>query len=450
MRYLLLISIYWLASWLFYRLFLEKERFLRLNRLYLLFTFALSLVLPFLSWSMFLPSPDWTNTPEIWLPVVAIQSEVAAVAGEASKFNWRLLLLTIWGVGSAVVLYRFAGNLWELSQLIRNGQKVKHTGYAQIKHPKIDAPFSWFSFLFWNGSQDLTEDESQAIIAHELAHIQQGHSWDLLFMELGKIIFWWNPLWYAYRHSIEAVHEYLADTQALKSITKSDYGRLLLRQHLLPQPRLLIHTFHTSQLKKRIIMMTKSPSSLLALGKYLMFFPVLLFVLLACEDAEAQQEVAQKAEQELQEPQYYDQVDTIVTFHPESMEEEVQFVKTRIYEVVDQMPVFGDCSDAEGKELSQCSYKNLLMHIYENIKYPEAARTAGQEGTVLLSFVVDKTGEVTNATTVEGKTTEHIILNNTALGMLEDLPKFSPGRQDDQAVNVKMVLPIKFKLADDQ
>ncbi|MEO0877515.1 MAG: M56 family metallopeptidase, partial [Bacteroidota bacterium] len=220
MRYLLLISIYWLASWLFYRLFLEKERFLRLNRLYLLFTFALSLVLPFLSWSMFLPSPDWTNTPEIWLPVVAIQSEVAAVAGEASKFNWRLLLLTIWGVGSAVVLYRFAGNLWELSQLIRNGQKVKHTGYAQIKHPKIDAPFSWFSFLFWNGSQDLTEDESQAIIAHELAHIQQGHSWDLLFMELGKIIFWWNPLWYAYRHSIEAVHEYLADTQALKSITK--------------------------------------------------------------------------------------------------------------------------------------------------------------------------------------------------------------------------------------
>ncbi|MEO0728674.1 MAG: energy transducer TonB, partial [Bacteroidota bacterium] len=78
------------------------------------------------------------------------------------------------------------------------------------------------------------------------------------------------------------------------------------------------------------------------------------------------------------------------------------------------------------------------------------ARDAGQEGTVLLSFVVDKTGEVTNATTVEGKTTEHMILNDTALGMLEDLPKFSPGRQDGQAVNVKMILPIKFKLTDDQ
>ena len=329
MRYLLLLTVYWLASWLFYRVFLEKERFLRLNRLYLLFTFVLGLLLPLVSWSMFLPSPNWVAAPpEIWLPAVAIQSELTNATGGGSPLNWSKILLTIWALGSAVVLYRFASNLWELSRLIRTGQRVHHTYYIQIKHPEIAAPFSWFDFLFWNGAPDLTENERQAIIAHELAHIQQGHSLDLLFMELGKIVFWWNPLWYAYRHSIEAVHEYLADTQALKSIAKSDYGRLLLRQHLLPEPRLLIHTFHTSQLKKRIIMMTKSPSSFFALGKYLMFLPVLMLVLLACEDAEAQKEVAQKAEQELQEPTYFELVDTVVTFDPATQEEDMAFVKT--------------------------------------------------------------------------------------------------------------------------
>ena len=449
MYYLITLSTYWLASWLFYRLFLERERFFRLNRVYLLLTFFLAPVLPLLPWSDLFPTQTWTGLPVVLLETITVQAEGTQVAtASSSSFHWSSIVKVLWMAGSLFVLYYFLVHLQQLLKLIQKGRKVHHANYTHIEHPDITAPYSWFHFLFWNKKANLSPGEEQAIVAHELAHIKQGHSWDLMLMELAKVLFWWNPLWYAYRHSLEAVHEYLADTEALESIPKSDYGRLLLRQHLLPQPQILIHTFHTSQLKKRIIMMTKSPSSLLALGKYLMFFPVLMLVLLACEDAEAQQEVAQKAEQELQEPQFYDQVDTVVTFHPESMEEEVQFVKTRIYEVVDQMPVFGDCSDAEGKELSQCSFRNLLTDIFENVKYPKEAHESQKEGTALISFVVDKTGAVTNATTVEGKTTEHTALNNAALTMVNNLPKFSPGRQDGEAVNVKMVLPIKFKLED--
>ena len=352
----------------------------------------------------------------------------------------------MWLAGSTFVLYRFLLNLRQLVGLVRKGRQARHSDHIRIEHPDITVPYSWFHFLFWNGQQDLTASEEQAIIAHELAHIKQGHSWDLLLMELSRIIFWWNPLWYAYRHSLEVVHEYLADTQALESIPKSAYGHLLLRQHLLPQPQILIHTFHTSQLKKRITMMTKSPSSLLALGKYLLFFPMLALVLLACEDAEAQQEIVQKAKQDIQEPSYYDVVDTVVTFHPSTMEEEVQLVKSRIYEVVDKMPVFGDCPNATGQELAECSYRNLLTHVYQNLQYPKAAADANQEGRALVSFVVNKTGEVTSVETIEGKTTEHALLNEAALAAVGNLPKFSPGEQDGQPVNVKMVLPIQFKL----
>ena len=446
MPYFISISIFWLAFWLLYRLLLERERFLQLNRIYLLLSFAMGLLAPLLPLGSWLQTTEFSAIPVVWLNTIQIAPEGGTSEVIANGFSGYWLLQVLFTIGCLLALGRFLLHLFQLIRLIRQGLLQQMDGYTIVTHPDVTAPYSWLQFLFWNKSLDLTASEQEAILAHEIAHIRQRHSIDLLFMEICWIIFWWNPLWYAYRRSLEEVHEYLADDEALSNISKKDYGQLLLRQSLTDPQLSLVHTFHTSQLKKRIVMMTKSPSSVYALGKYILFFPILLLVLLACEDAEAQQELVQTTDKEVTEPTYFERVDTIVTFDPSSLEESVSVVKSRIYEVVDQMPVFGECGDMSGQELKKCSNDNLFTYIYSSVKYPKEAEAAGQEGMALTEFIVNTKGEVTEVAAIDGKTTEHQVLNDAAQAVIRNLPNFKPGMQDGKAVNVKMVMPIRFAL----
>ena len=63
-------------------------------------------------------------------------------------------------------------------------------------------------------------------------------------------------------------------------------------------------------------------------------------------------------------------IDTIVTFDAETYKETIEMVKTPYYKEVDQMPTFGDnCIGMLGEERTECSNKNMLTHIYNNIKW---------------------------------------------------------------------------------
>lgn len=447
--YLTELSLFWLAFWGLYALLLRQEKFFRLNRFYLLGSFALALVLPMLSWSVFLPTPEWLGSPAVWLQTVTVFSAPPEVVpdGLASSWSWSIIFWRIYFMGCLLALARFCYGLYKLWQYYHHGQKRWEGGICWVESDQAHAPFSWLFFLFWSTNTTADTTERAAIIAHEQAHIRQKHSIDILLLEIAGIFFWWHPLWYAYKYELQNVHEYLADEAVLKATPTRDYGKLLLRQ-CLQQPDLpFVQTFHTSQLKKRIIMMTKSPSSTLALGKYLLFLPLTVFLLFACEDAEAQQDIEQTAKEAMGEVEYFERVDTITLFDPDTYEKQVSIVKNRIYEKVAQMPVLGPCdSSLEGKELEACSNQNLFNFIYENVKYPKEALEASQEGLALTKFVVNANGKVTNVQLIKEKTTEHAALNEAALQTVRTLPDFQPGMHEGKAVSVQIVLPIKFKL----
>lgn len=452
MFYFITLSLYWLAFWLFYRLLLEREKFFQWNRAYLLLTFLLGLVLPIIPWSEIFSPTDWASSSVIWLNTISILPEASnlSIATDApSSISWLSVVWGILAIGSTVTLWRFVQNLWQLRRLIVEGSATAAPDHTLIEHPAISAPYSWFHYLFWKEDPALPASERQAIITHELAHIRQRHSWDLMLFEVARILFWWNPLWYAYRKSLTEVHEYLADAEALASIPRKEYGKLLLRQTLLQPELSLIHTFHTSQLKKRIIMMTKSPSSFLAAAKYLLFLPFLLLVLIACEDSEARNEIKEILPEEVtEEPTYFELVDTVITFDPATNEEDVSYVKRRIYEVVDEMPVFGSCADLAGDELKNCSNMNLISHLYEHVTYPKDLPEGQDEGMALTEFVVNKDGTVTDVRSIKGKMPVHPDLSEAAANAVRSLPNFRPGMQDGKPVSVKMVLPMRFKMED--
>ena len=67
---------------------------------------------------------------------------------------------------------------------------------------------------------------------HELFHIQQKHSWDIIYLELLTIICWLNPFFYFIKKEIKVIHEFLADQYASDQQNKGEYAELLLMQVL--------------------------------------------------------------------------------------------------------------------------------------------------------------------------------------------------------------------------
>ncbi len=85
----------------------------------------------------------------------------------------------------------------------------------------------------------------------------------------------------------------------------------------------------------------------------------------------------------------------------------------------------------------------MMNFLQKNLHYPASARRMGIEGSVFVRFVVNSKGEVVNVEVVKGIST---VLDNEARRVIALMAKWNPGRQHDVPVNVRMVLPIKFKL----
>jgi bla regulator protein blaR1 len=92
----------------------------------------------------------------------------------------------------------------------------------------IEVPNSTIACTFYKTiflGDKLSEAERHQILSHELVHVKQKHSLDLLFFELYKIIFWFNPLIYIYQSRIATLHEFIADAEVVQTTEKKDLLR---------------------------------------------------------------------------------------------------------------------------------------------------------------------------------------------------------------------------------
>ena len=118
-----------------------------------------------------------------------------------------------------------------------------------------------------------------------------------------------------------------------------------------------------------------------------------------------------------------------------------------VFKVVEQMPRFPGCAELPKEEGKECSNKNLVEYLYKNIKYPENARAEKVEGTVVLQFIVEKDGGLSNVKILRdigaGCADEAVRVIQSMNNMPE---KWTPGKQRGKAVRVMYVMPVKYKL----
>jgi len=234
--------------WAFYQVFLKKDTFFERNRWYLLLSLAVALLAPVLEISL---SNQSTSEIAGLQTFVLPEISIAEAEVKVESWSWFQVIKSIYFLGAAISLILFAVRLGKLLLLIRPTLSV----VANPANCYKVGTFSFFNYLFWDNSLKLSKEEEKQILEHELAHIRGGHSYDLMYVELQKIVFWFNPIIYLYEKELRNQHEFIADSKATRLSDTESYVSLMVSSLFKSLQINFTHSFHNQQIKQRIKML---------------------------------------------------------------------------------------------------------------------------------------------------------------------------------------------------
>lgn len=284
--YLLKVSAGLLIVYLFYRLVLRGLTFYTANRWYLLLFSLLCFAVPLIDVTGWIEAEGNTTAIVVQsIPSVHdyISSQTASIAtpSKQAAFDIWSVAATVWLAGSMLLLVRIMVGLFSYLRL-RNGAKpftYNSMQLYQLEGPVL--PFSFGNAIYLN-PQRHTAPEMEEIIRHELVHVRQRHTVDVVWAELLCVFAWFNPFAWLLRHAVRQNLEFIADSKVVQSgANKTAYQYLLLNvMGGVAYP--VAHQFNFSAIKQRIVMLNRMPSAKTNAIRFLLVFPLAALLLVAC------------------------------------------------------------------------------------------------------------------------------------------------------------------------
>ena len=421
-----------------YRLLLSRDTFLRFNRFALLSGFGLAALLPLARVGVEGVSPLGPALEE-WGRIAAPVEPAATASPAVSCYS---IGLAIYLMGVLFFVARFLWGVASLIHLIRAGRRERLAdGSWLVLHRLPLAPFSWLRYIFLAEKDLLSKPE--LILAHEQAHIRMRHTWDLLFTELFLWLQWFNPAAWLLRQELQAVHEFEADAAVLgMGYDSKEYKLLLIEKAVGSSRYTLANSLNHSSLINRITMMQKRKSNPWARMKYAFVLPVAATAMAAFARPEISRQMAEISSAKITDLSRMVQTTAAERTRPEAIDtttsaREVmvtgyaQFTDNKVYESVEVMPEFPG-GQAE-----------LLKFVAKSIKYPTEAQRRGAQGRVIVKFVVETNGSISNIHVVKGIDP---LLDAEAIRVCTTMPTWAPARQEGKAVRCYYTIPVTFRL----
>lgn len=421
-----------------YRLLLSRDTFLRFNRFALLSGFGLAALLPLARVGVEGVSPLGPALEE-WGRIAAPVEPAATASPAVSCYS---IGLAIYLMGVLFFIARFLWGVASLIRLIRAGRRERLAdGSWLVLHRLPLAPFSWLRYIFLAEKDLLSKPE--LILAHEQAHIRMRHTWDLLFTELFLWLQWFNPAAWLLRQELQAVHEFEADAAVLgMGYDSKEYKLLLIEKAVGSSRYTLANSFNHSSLINRITMMQKRKSNPWARMKYAFVLPVAATAMAAFARPEISRQMAEISSAKITDLSRMVQTTAAERTRPEAIDtttsaREVmvtgyaQFTDNKVYESAEVMPEF------PGGEVE------LLKFVAKRVKYPTEAQRKGAQGRVIVKFVVETNGSISNIHVVKGIDP---LLDAEAIRVCTTMPTWAPARQEGKAVRCYYTIPVTFGL----
>jgi uncharacterized protein (TIGR02145 family) len=265
---LLLFGIYWFL--------LRKEKLFRFNRFFLIFSVILSLIIPVITIPVY--TTEVTGSSEI---LTAINSKVESFntlpeerefpvpqlstsASQSSEERYFLLnpgviLFLLYLAGAVIFSFRFIRNLLYIRRQVSGAKKLTYSGYKIALTEEHVNPYCFINTIVVNREDYHDGRISSRLLEHELEHIRQFHSSDIIFLELIRIVYWFNPVLLLYNYAVRMNHEYLADSGAINEpadiriYAENLIGFICHRNNVR-----LTSGFNPSLTRKRLVMLARS------------------------------------------------------------------------------------------------------------------------------------------------------------------------------------------------
>jgi TonB family protein len=442
---------------LIYHLFVRNTNSYNWNRFYLLITMILSLFLPMIDISSW-----FTIEKPVVLYVSTIKIDQAITVIPFHKFQNSfnvsdILIAGYWGI-VGLLFIRFGWGITCIIDMISNNNYEKK-GKLKFYPIQRKTTFSFFNHIFIQPEYWDTPI-TDYIIQHELAHVNNVHSLDKIVTELILVFGWFNPFYYIFRRDLQLVHECQADNEVVKSgCDKMIYHQILLNQINGNLNYRLTNQFSYSLLASRFEMISNDKQSRFTRFRNLLAIPA-TFILLLLFSSTSLKNTASLFQNTMFKPVLQNVVfkpelqnnvfKSVTQFADIIMESDIQYSATKPLEtqIVGKKAVLDvnketSLAIVERQPEFPGGDKAMFKYIKDNIDYPSNAEEEGITGTVLVSFVVSKTGKISNTRILRGVGKA---CDEEAKRVINEMPLWLPGKQNGRYVPVLFQIPIKFNL----
>ena len=414
----------------FFLLVMRRSGWFRFNRIVLLAGSVMCLLLPLIP--VRLPSPTLYSQ---WIePVFVVAFNGEAPLVETSEATvpgmplWQTLLLLLYAAGALATFAFYVRSYGSMFRMFRRNLGEKHEGYILHLVDQETPSYSWMRHIVIARSD---YERYPAILTHERAHVRCGHSVDLLLSSLLTVLQWFNPLVWICRTELKLLHEYEADDFVLnQGIDATQYQLLLVKKAVGEKRFLLANGFNHAQLKNRITMMQTSSKAAWKKLSLALLIPLLAATTLLLA------ECTSKDAEELTEPTVSEQAQPVMetpAAEPETQAEPADESEAIPFALVETKPKF------EGGDANQFSH-----WVNQRLHYPTEAKQKGLQGRVTLQFTVEKDGSVTGVKVLRGV---HPLLDDEAVKVISDSPKWTPGTVRGEPTRVVYNFPVVFQLS---
>ena len=382
---------------------LEKDTFHRLNRILILGCLIMSFAIPLVHFTSGTnPTVDMVRQA-VQLPEVLINGD----AKEQSVWSWADIMTCIYIIGVVAIFLMTVVQTVRLTRQLRQCEHITdNRGNTIVLTDCATSPFCLFHYIVM--SRDDYANNRSFILTHEQEHIRLGHCIDLVVLQAATIIQWFNPFVWLIGKNLKAIHEFEVDEAVLnKGIDATQYQKFLVVKAVGNRLQPFANNLNKESLKRRIIMMNQKRSNRRMMLKALLVIPVATLAVSVFANGTNVSETPKEP-------------------HPQKT------TQTKIHDAVEEMPEFN------GGQLA------MMEFLMNNMKYPQAAVKAKQQGKAIVGFVVRKDGTVSDVHIT--KSAGYAVLDEEAMRVVKSMPAWEPGKQKGKPVNVKYNVPITFRL----
>ncbi len=244
----------------YYWLFLRNKIFHQYNRFYLLAAMSLSLLLPLLKINFWQPDAEKNQAIRV-LQAFSTGDEYMnsmVITAHKSSFTLEQFYPIIYWLVSFIFFIVMLRTILLIRTLLKKYPAQQVEAITFINTEDESTPFSFLKYIFWNNNIDMGTTTGRQIFKHEVAHIQEKHTHDKLFVSMVLIFCWCNPFFWLYRKELNMIHEFIADKKAVEDSDTSAFAAMILQAAYPKHQFELVNNFFYSPIKRRLMMLTKN------------------------------------------------------------------------------------------------------------------------------------------------------------------------------------------------